>query len=173
MKHKSLFFILLIALVLLSGCIEQKEESPINQYTQTPVIGNLSQHALLLSDLHNNTISYDQRGSVKFLLLKNDIVKTGYHNIRSENGLIVCQLGSLNYILDKSGNALHIVPDEWNDERRQFYDELIKRETREYDKNMLIKERDETTNGYQKIVIKNNKVYGELGSREAYIGYIN
>lgn len=145
---------------------------------KTATVGNLSSKALLISDLPNESINFIQEGSMKYLVLKNDIAPSGYHNIRNENGLIVCQTGSMNYLLDKSGNQLPIVPEEWIEERNAHFDKIIediandKDQTEEQKKDAIAMfERDRNFPlGCQKIFFKGDGVYGQLGSQTAYIG---
>lgn len=140
-------------------------------------IGNLSSHALLISDLPNESINFAQKGSMKYLVLKNNMVISGYHDIRNENGLIVCQIGSMNYLLDKSGNPLP-APEEWIRENKAHLDQIINDIKNEKDKTeeskneaiaMFERDRDFPL-GYHKIFFQGNKVYGKLGSQTAYIG---
>lgn len=142
------------------------------------VIENLSSRALLISDLPNESINFVEEGAMKYLLLRDGVTISGYHDIRNENGLIVCQTGSINYLLDKTGNVLPVIPQEMAERHRAHYDPIIndindeegrtEEEKRELIA-MLERDRDFPL-GCQKIYFEGNSVYGQLGSRTVYIG---
>jgi hypothetical protein len=148
-----------------------------NNLIETATVGNLSSKALLISDLPNKSIECAQEGSMKYIVLKNGAVVSGYHDIRNENGLIVCQIGSMNYLLDKSGNPLP-APEEWIRENKAHFDQIINDIKNEKDKteeskneSIAMFERDRNFPlGYHKIFFEGNRVYGQLGSQTAYIG---
>lgn len=70
-------------------------------------VGNLPEKALMLSDLPNGTINYASEGSMKYLLLQGgNLTPGGYHSIVADHGLIICKIGSMSSLLDKSGKPL-------------------------------------------------------------------
>lgn len=87
--------------------LRHRNDYLLEEATVGKTVGNLTEKALMLSDLPNGTINYASEGSAKYLLLQGgNLTPNGYHSIVADHGLIICHKGSMSFLLDKSGKPL-------------------------------------------------------------------